>query len=109
MEKYDVVIIGGGLGSLTTATYLSKRLRNVAVFDESNGKKIKSNTNRLKDSDNNKFEFKFYNYDVGGVHPGDLFYEYLKRCGLNDKFEYYSNPYTMVVTKDKRIVNRPND
>jgi len=27
MEKYDVVIIGGGLGSLTTAAYLSKRLR----------------------------------------------------------------------------------
>ena len=40
MEKYDVVIIGGGLGSLTTAAYLSKRLRNVAVFEEGSRKKL---------------------------------------------------------------------
>ena len=45
MEKYDVVIIGGGLGSLTTATYLSKRLRNVAVFEEGKRKKIQKYTN----------------------------------------------------------------
>ncbi len=74
MEKYDVVIIGGGLGSLTTAAYLSKRLRNVAVFEEGSKKKLQKYTNRLKDEFNNKFDFKFYNYDVGGVHEGDLFF-----------------------------------
>ena len=77
MEKYDVVIIGGGLGSLTTATYLSKRLRNVAVFEEGKRKKITKYTNRLKDSNNNKYEYKFYNYDLGGINQGDLFYEYI--------------------------------
>ncbi len=109
MEKYDVVIIGGGLGSLTTATYLSKRLRNVAVFEEGKRKKIQKYTNRLKDTNNNKYNFKFYNYDLGGVHQGDLFYEYLKRCGLENDFEYFDNPYTMIVDKNKRIIKRPND
>ncbi len=109
MEKYDVVIIGGGLGSLTTATYLSKRLRNVAVFEEGKRKKIQKYTNRLKDDKNQKYEFKFYNYDLGGVHQGDLFYEYIKKCGLENNFEYFDNPYTMIVDKDKKIIRRPND
>jgi prolycopene isomerase len=109
MEKYDVVIIGGGLGSLTTATYLSKRLRNVAVFEEGKRKKIQKYTNRLKDKDKNKYEFKFYNYDLGGIHQGDLFYEYMKRCGLESNFDYFDNPFSMIVDKDKKIVKRPND
>lgn len=109
MEKYDVVIIGGGLGSLTTATYLSKRLRNVAVFEEGKRKKLQKFTKSFKDTDNNKYEFKFYNYDLGGVHDGDLFYEYMKRCGLQNEFQYFDNEYVMVVDKGKRLVKRPND
>ena len=57
MENYDVVIVGGGLGSLTTATYLSKRLRNVAVFEEGKRKKLQKYSKRFKDSENNKYEF----------------------------------------------------
>ncbi len=109
MEKYDVVIIGGGLGSLTTAAYLSKRLRNVAVFEEGSRKKLQKYTNRLKDEFNNKFEFKFYNYDVGGVHEGNLFFEYVKACGLENKFEYDDNTSVTIVDKNKRTVKRPND
>ena len=109
MEKYDVVIIGGGLGSLTTATYLSKRLRNVAVFEEGKRKKIQKYTNRLKDTNNNKYEFKFYNYDIGGIHQGGLFYEYLKKCGLESNFDYFDNPYTIVVDKNRKMIKRPND
>ena len=109
MEKYDVVIIGGGLGSLTTAAYLSKRLRNVAVFEEGSRKKLQKYTNRLKDESNNKFEFKFYNYDIGGVHEGDLFFEYVKACGLVNDFEYDDNTSVTIVDKDKRTVKRPND
>ena len=109
MEKYDVVIIGGGLGSLTTAAYLSKRLRNVAVFEEGSRKKIQKYTNRLKDEFNNKFEFKFYNYDIGGVHEGDLFFEYVKACGLENNFEYDDNTFVTIVDKNKRTVKRPND
>lgn len=109
MEKYDVVIIGGGLGSLTTATYLSKRLRNVAVFEEGDHKKLQKYTNKLKDEFNNVFEFKFYNYDLGGVHQGNLFYEYMKACGLEKNFEYFDNPFVTIVDKNRRIVKRPND
>lgn len=109
MEKYDVVVIGGGLGSLTTATYLSKRLRNVAVFEEGKRKKLQTYTTKLKDDNKNTYEFKYYNYDLGGVHPGDLFYEYMKRCGLQNAFEYTDNEYAMIVNKDRRITKRPND
>lgn len=109
MEKYDVVIIGGGLGSLTTATYLSKRLRNVAVFEEGSRKKLQKYTNRLKDEFNNKFEFKFYNHDMGGVHEGDLFFEYIKACGLENNFKYDDNTSVTIVDKNKRTVKRPND
>jgi prolycopene isomerase len=109
MEQYDVVIIGGGLGSLTTAAYLSKRLRNVAVFEEGKQRKLLKYTNRIKDDLNNKFVFKFFHHDVGGVHEGNLFYEYLKRCGLEAKFSYYDNDYSMIIDQEKRIVKRPND
>lgn len=109
MEKYDVVIIGGGLGSLTTATYLSKRLRNVAVFEEGKQKKLLKYTTRIKDDQENKFEFKFYHHDLGGVHKGDLFFEYIKRCGMDNNFTYFDNDYAMIVNPDKRIVKRPND
>lgn len=109
MEKYDVIIIGGGLGSLTTATYLSKRLRNVAVFEEGKTKKLMKYTSRIKDNLNNKYEFKFFSHDLGGVHEGDLFYEYMKRCGIENSFRYYDNDYAMIVDHNKRIVKRPND
>jgi len=109
MEKYDVVIIGGGLGSLTTATYLSKRLRNVAVFEEGKQKKLLKYTTRLKDGFNNKYVFKFFNHDLGGVHEGDLFFEYMKRCGLEGNFKYFDNDYSMIIDPGKRIVKRPND
>lgn len=109
MENYDVVIIGGGLGSLTTAIYLSKRLRNVAVFEEGKRKKLQKYTKKIKDAENFKYEFKFYNYDLGGVHEGDLFFEYMKRCGLQTEFQYFDNDYVMIVSKDKKLTKRPND
>ncbi len=109
MEKYDVVIIGGGLGSLTTATYLSKRLRNVAVFEEDDKKQLAGYTKRFRDSGNSNFKYTFYNYDVGGVHRGDLLNDYLKQCGLASAFEYYDNFYTMIVDQNKQLIRRPND
>lgn len=109
MEKYDVVIIGGGLGSLTTATYLSKRLRNVAVFEQGKEKKLASYGKRFRDSENSTFRFNFYHHDIGGVHRGDLFQLYLKQCGLNNAFEYYDNFYTMIVDQNKQLIRRPND
>ena len=109
VEKYDVVIIGGGLGSLTTATYLSKRLRNIAVFEDGSKKKIAKYAKKFRDSENSTFAFNFYNYDLGGVHEGDLFNDYLKQCGLNNTFEYYDNTYTMVVGKNQQLIRRPND
>ena len=109
VEKYDVVIIGGGLGSLTTATYLSRRLRNVAVFEEGKKKKLSKYTKKFKDSENSMFNFGFYNYDLGGVHDGDLFNEYLKQCGLSNTFNYYDNTYTMIVGKNQQLIRRPND
>lgn len=109
MEQYDVVVIGGGLGSLTTAAYLSKRLRNVAVFEEGKQRKLAKYTSRIKDDLNNKYVFKFFHHDLGGVNKGDLFYEYMKRCGIEAKFSYFSNDYAMVIDQKKRIIKRPND
>ncbi|QMS84910.1 NAD(P)-binding protein [Candidatus Xianfuyuplasma coldseepsis] len=109
MEKYDVVIIGGGLGSLTTATYLSKRLRNVAVFEQQKDRKLESYSKRFRDSENSNFKYTFHHHDMGGVHRGDLFYEYLKQCGIANKFEFYDNFHTMIVTRDRQLVRRPNN
>jgi phytoene dehydrogenase-like protein len=108
VEKYDVAIIGGGLGSLTTATYLSKRLRNVAVFEEGNKHKLEKYSRRFRDDQRFKYEFNFPPSDLGGVHNGDLFNEYLKRCDMDKRFDYYDNLYTMIVGKDKQITKRPN-
>jgi len=109
MEQYDVVVIGGGLGSLTTATYLSKRLRNVAVFEEGKQRKLQKYTSKIKDDKKNSYIFKFFHHDLGGVNKGNLFYEYMKRCGLEAKFTYFDNDYTMVIDQKKRIIKRPND
>ncbi|MFK5882760.1 MAG: hypothetical protein QM489_00230 [Candidatus Izemoplasma sp.] len=109
MEKYDVIIIGGGLGSLTTAVYLSKRLRNIALFEQDKKKKLQKYTKKIKDSKNFTYEFKYYNYDVGGVHRGDLFNDYLRRCGLETNFEYYHNEKVTIFNKDKKTFVRTNN
>jgi len=109
MENYDVVIIGGGLGSLTTAVYLSRRLRNIALFEPTKKKKLESYAKKIKDDLGNIYDFKFHHYDLGGVHKGDLFYEYLRRCGLENKFEYYHNDFVTIVDPDKRLLKRPNN
>ena len=77
MEKYDVVIIGGGLSSLTTAAYLSKRLRNVAVFEEGSRRKLQKYSNRLKDEFNNKFQPVFYS----GIDPQNFNMRIFNRFG----------------------------
>lgn len=109
MEKYDVVIIGGGLGSLTTAVYLSKRLRNIALFEPEKKMKLNKYSKKIKDSNNVSYDFKYYNYDVGGVHKGDLFHEYLRRCGLENSFEYYHNEKVTVIDKNRNEFVRANN
>jgi phytoene dehydrogenase-like protein len=108
MEQYDVIIIGNGLGSLFTATYLSKRLRNVAVFKQSKEKRDYSYSKRFRDSENSHFRFEFYHRDIGGVKNSNLFMRYLSRCGLEHTFEYYENPKSAIIYSDKHVVSRPN-
>ncbi|MCF7926234.1 MAG: NAD(P)-binding protein [Candidatus Izimaplasma sp.] len=109
MEKYDVVIIGGGLASLATATYLSKRLRNIAVFEDGDKAKLSLYANRFRDEDLTPFNFATYHYDFGSVHKGDLLSSYLSACGLENKFDFIDNNYAMVVDQDRQLVKRPND
>lgn len=109
MEKYDVIVIGSGLGSLTTATFLSKRLRNVAVFEDGNKEKLLSYSTKIKDKNNNKFDFSFFNRNLGGPNKDGLFYNYIKRCGMEKAFEYYENKTTAIVYSEEKTLVRPND
>lgn len=83
MDKFDVVIIGGGLGGLSCGTILSKEGLSVCILEQQKhvGGCLQS------------FRRKGYSLDtgmhyVGSLSEGDTLYQYFKYFGILDKIRY---------------------
>ena len=83
MDKFDVVIIGGGLGGLSCGAILSKEGLSVCILEQQKhiGGCLQS------------FKRKGYSLDtgmhyVGSLSEGDTMYQYFKYFGILDKIRY---------------------
>jgi len=108
MEQYDVVIVGHSLSGLITAAYLSKRLRNVAVFSSGHEENVNRMEKRFRDSERSLFRFSFYPHEIARDNKGTLFWRYLNQCGLSQKLQFLEHYQSMIQFKGKWI-RRPND
>lgn len=109
MKEYDVIVIGSGVAALTAASYLSKRLRDVALFIVEDDTKIMSSSKRFADKDRKRYTFDTPYYEFGGLEKGALLSYYLNRLGIEEKFKVAENIETILIKHNGRIISRPND
>ncbi|MFP4286195.1 MAG: hypothetical protein ACLFRI_00740 [Candidatus Izemoplasmataceae bacterium] len=109
MKEYDVIVIGSGVASLTAASYLSKRLRDVALFVIEDDTKIMTSSKRYADKDRKRYTFNTPYYEFGGLEKGALLSYYLNRLGIEEKFKVAENKETIILKNNGRIISRPND
>ncbi len=101
--EHDVVIIGSGIGGLTTGALLAKRGLNVFVAEQhflaggyctSWERGVRTKENRDKRL---RYVFDAGVYDISGVHQGGTIYNLLKMLGAQDRIQWQmmSHEYTM--------------
>ncbi len=82
MPKYDVVIIGSGLGGLLCGTILSKEGKSVCILEKHH--QFGGNLQTFK-RDGKIFDTGFHY--VGGLNEGQNLHQYFKYFGLTDKLK----------------------
>ena len=81
-EKYDVVIVGSGLGGLVSAIILAKEGRSVCVLE-----KNQQYGGNLQTFVRNKTIFDTGVHYIGGLSEGQNLYQYFKYLGIIDDIE----------------------
>ncbi len=84
MEKYDVVIIGAGLGGLSTAGYLAKAGKKVLVLEHHSVPGGYAHEFRR-----GKYRFEVALHAIDGVAPGGWAYPVLKDLGVTEKVDFH--------------------
>ena len=87
MEKYDVIIIGSGLGGLSAGAILSKKGKKVLVLEQHS--KVGGFVTNFK---RKGFEFDVSLHQIGGVEK-TFFKDILKECGVFDKIELLKHQF----------------
>jgi len=88
LEKYDVLIIGSDIASLTAALFLARKMRSVSVLVDEKADAIFPSSMTLTDPENNKYQFE-YDSDgfLPGLNPQGLITKYMKILGLADEIK----------------------
>lgn len=107
MEQFDTIIIGNDITSLITALFLSRKMRNVLIVQESKYKSLDLEVMSFTDPENHKFHFEYQKDNmIYGIKKDSLLDKYLETIGLND--ELILEPYTgdVVVDEDSTLTER---
>ncbi len=81
-EKYDIVIVGSGLGGLVSAIILAKEGKSVCVLE-----KNQQYGGNLQTFSRNKTIFDTGVHYIGGLSEGQNLYQYFKYLGIMDDIE----------------------
>jgi phytoene dehydrogenase-like protein len=81
-DKYDVVIVGSGLGGLVSAIILAKEGRSVCLLEKNN-----QYGGNLQTFVRNKTIFDTGVHYIGGLSEGQNLYQYFKYLGIMDDIE----------------------
>jgi len=102
MKKYDVTIIGAGIGGLVCGCYLAKAGLNVLIVEQ----------HSKPGGYCTSFERKGYKFDVGvhyfgSLREGGILFQILKDLGILGKIKFIVNdPTDRIITPDKTIFIR---
>lgn len=97
-KKYDIIIIGSGLGSLVCGAILSKEGYSVALFE-----KHHKTGGCLQTFKRNGIEFDTGVHYVGGLQEGQNLYQYFKYLGIIEKLRIKKlNPESFDIINFKR-------
>jgi len=105
IAKYDVAIVGSGLGGLTTALELARNGYKVAVFEQHRVAGGYAHSFKRKD-----FEIDVSLHHFGGLSDGKSIHGVLKTLGVLDRIKYKRKKDIMCVRfpdGEKTIANHP--
>ena len=93
--KYDVVIIGGGLGGLSAGLKLSNEGKKVAILEKHHLIGGYSTNFRRKDKEGNFYNFDVALHGIGGIRKENAFNIHLgENLGILDDIEFLEKPET---------------
>ena len=107
MKKYDVVVVGSDVTSLTLALYLARKMRKILVIDDPTPRR---NKETLTDPENHAVDFYHERCnDVTGLDEGGLLDRYLHVLGLSDAIEATRCSEDIIVDADGGMRRRKRD
>ncbi len=87
MKKYDIIVIGGGLGGLTAGAKLAKEGKKVLLLEQHDRPGGCATTFKRKD-----YTLEVGLHEMDGLHPRDLKTKIFKDLGLFERVEFLSIP-----------------
>lgn len=100
-KKYDVVIVGSGLGGLASAVILAKEGKKVCVFEKNN-----QYGGNLQTFSRDKSIFDTGIHYIGGLDKGQNLYKYFSYLGIMDKLKLQKmnvDGYDLISFSDENI------
>ncbi|MEN8247557.1 MAG: FAD-dependent oxidoreductase, partial [Bacteroidota bacterium] len=85
--KYDVIVIGGGLGGLTAGAKLAREGKQVLLIEQHSKPGGCATTFRRKD-----FTMEVGLHEMDGLHPRDMKNKVFADLGISDKVEFLPVP-----------------
>ncbi len=82
-KKYDVIVIGSGMGGLMASSFLAKRGLNILLLEK--GEQVGGYVSSFK---RHGFTFDATGAFVGGCQRGGEFYQILKEIGIQEEVEF---------------------
>lgn len=106
--RYDVIVVGGGLGGLTSALKLAQGGKKVAVFEKHHMAWGYATNFKRKDKDRNLYVFDVALHGIGGLLPEGAFHNYMKELGMIDKVEFLRKEETGTIYNHDVEVDVPD-
>ncbi|MFA5035724.1 MAG: hypothetical protein WC479_00915 [Candidatus Izemoplasmatales bacterium] len=107
MEHYDVVVVGNDIGSLSTALFLARKMRKVALFHDTASLTSKKAADDFIDVNNQKYTFKYGpGASVPGLKEGGLLYRYLQLFNMENEIKSINKFSDTVVDRDGSLYTR---
>lgn len=106
--KYDVIVIGGGVAGLASALKLAQSGKRIAVFEKHFMAGGYATNFKRRDKDGNTYIFDVALHGIGGLLPGNAFYNHMNEIGMIDKLNFLRKKETGTIYSDGIEIDVPD-